>query len=487
MKYAAPIAESLLDRMLPRRLGTQVTGFSGYPVSVRHGQICGEIMKIIGKFVALSGLMMALGCGGEGDLESPDYEISFSDSNLEACVRASMSIPSAAITRADALGLPALECQDAGITSLDGLEHFKNLQYLSLWENQITDIQAIQGFASLAHLELGANAITDISALNGMRTLKRLGLYGNGFSKLAYIGAARELEWLNIDQNQVDDVSVLAGLPALRWVTLEGNPVSTPQIVSSMRSAGVEVFDGSEIPRSKMAVHDVNPLQPQQTPAEGALERRFTWQVERDDVVSFTCDVDGELFGVIHEYAGDIVLEGERFVYRRGDLEVTVGEGNAAGWQLCTGAYAGVCQLSFGVVTPSMSRRAPGASNDAKPVCTAALSVKQRLPVFANSIEVNPSSDKDLMEYVMASPNQFDAGTCLFMSSTGAMEILMNQHRDMSQVDYMGDTDLSERFLMNASDYVPREDLDYTITDVTETYNYFGGSLLSRDYPFTAG
>jgi hypothetical protein len=51
----------------------------------------------------------------------------------------------------------------------------------------------------------------------------------------------------------------------------------------------------------------------------------------------------------------------------------------------------------------------------------------------------------------------------------------------------MGDTDLSERFLMNASNHVPREALDYSITDVTETYNYFGGSLLSRDYPFTAG
>jgi hypothetical protein len=48
---------------------------------------------------------------------------------------------------------------------------------------------------------------------------------------------------------------------------------------------------------------------------------------------------------------------------------------------------------------------------------------------------------------------------------------------------YLGDTDLSERFLMNASEYVPTVQTAWFFTDLVYAYNVLGGSMLDRDYP----
>jgi len=95
--------------------------------------------------------------------------------------------------------------------------------------------------------------------------------------------------------------------------------------------------------------------------------------------------------------------------------------------------------------------------------------------------------DKDLDPFVLASPNQYDAGSCIFMSHTGAMEILMNQHTPLEDIAYNGDTDLSERYLMAALDHVSTANVPYFLTDLIYTYDALGGSLLSRDYNFCVG
>jgi hypothetical protein len=96
-------------------------------------------------------------------------------------------------------------------------------------------------------------------------------------------------------------------------------------------------------------------------------------------------------------------------------------------------------------------------------------------------------ADQDLVPYVLASPNQMDTGSCLFMANTGAMEILMNQHTPMDQVAYGGATDLSERYLMAAYNHVKTTVLPYFLTDLVFVFETLGGSLLNADHPFCAG
>jgi len=91
--------------------------------------------------------------------------------------------------------------------------------------------------------------------------------------------------------------------------------------------------------------------------------------------------------------------------------------------------------------------------------------------------------------HLLASPNQEGAGTCIFMANTGAMEVLINQHHT-EEITYNGDTDLSERYMLNATFYgVPNEETDgwYYFTDLQWVFNYYAGALLNNVFPYTAG
>ncbi|MBF0364079.1 MAG: hypothetical protein HQK50_00825 [Oligoflexia bacterium] len=100
-----------------------------------------------------------------------------------------------------------------------------------------------------------------------------------------------------------------------------------------------------------------------------------------------------------------------------------------------------------------------------------------------------PSSHTTLLDYVLPSPAQHtgntDAGSCLFMALTGAMEILMNKDYPREERVSEGQTDLSERWLMNRSAYSPY-DSSWLVNNIY-IYNNEGGALLNKDYRFTKG
>ena len=54
-----------------------------------------------------------------------------------------------------------------------------------------------------------------------------------------------------------------------------------------------------------------------------------------------------------------------------------------------------------------------------------------------------------LNDYVLVAPNQGQVNTCLFMASTGAMEILLNKKMGIRNPQVDGPTDLSERYLIS--------------------------------------
>jgi hypothetical protein len=123
------------------------------------------------------------------------------------------------------------------------------------------------------------------------------------------------------------------------------------------------------------------------------------------------------------------------------------------------------------------------------PVYSAALTIKRTAETDPTSTSPHAfdtafgAINTEMLPFVLASPNQYDAGSCLFMATTGVAEILMNQHTPLDDIQYLGDTDLSERFLMNASDSVPAFEMLWVHSDLIYTYNYLGGSMLDRDYP----
>ncbi|MCU0693032.1 MAG: hypothetical protein MUF54_16675 [Polyangiaceae bacterium] len=412
-------------------------------------------------------------------VEQPDAA-QFASANFEACVRAALERPDGDLFPDAFAGLTHLECQDSKITNIAGIEHATELVDLSLWENQITDLSPLAALTKLEDLQLGLNQIEDLTPLTKLTSLKRLGLSINKISALQPLAGLTELEWLNLDNNAIADGELvhLSRLTKLRWLTLEHNGIQDFSAVEPLGRGGCDLY-GNAVPAKAMPRLSLSGASAKVP--HGTLELSIS---SAGQVAMRYRTAAGKL-PVRRVFAGKLTAERGRVLYENRGLKVQVGTAGPHGQSLCTGDFANICKVRIGRKGQSLSAAVPGMG--IHPVIT----IKIELLDETSHTLVGPGwgvADHDVEQFALASPNQFDAGSCLFMANAGAMEILMNQHTPLDRIEYGGDTDLSERYLMNAAGYkTPASEIPYDLTDTLYAYNYFGGALLNRDYPFCAG
>lgn len=423
------------------------------------------------------------GTAGTAGQDAGPLFAEFADAKLEACVRDAIQLPDGPISAELMAGLDHLECQDMGITQLDGLELATSLLELSLWENAIADLAPLSGLTQLRDLQLGNNAITDVTPLIGMTGLRRLGLSVNEVSSLAPLAGLVSLEWLNLDRNAFGEGELvhLAGLTNLRWLTIEHNGIQSHTALQPIIDAGCDVYDHHK------AVAGTDSILPQLA-AMPSVRRpgveNLRVVIGSAGQVALSFDVGGRSLPV-RLIGGQLTRKGDSVFQTRAERIVRVGEVRNGKALLCTDGLASTCRVRVGVKWPEAGSKLPG-TGDA-PVVTMAVDLTDAPATELLDGEAWTAADQDILPYVLASPNQFDAGSCLFMANTGAMEVLMNQHVPVEDVAYEGDTDLSERFLMAAGYHAPASTVPYDLTDVLYYYEALGGALLNRDYNFCAG
>lgn len=437
----------------------------------------------------------------EDDDEQEEATFAIEDAALDQCVRDTIAKPDGEFELTDVAGIVHLDCPDRGIVGLAGMQYFTDLETLVLWENHIEDLSALSTLARLYDLQLGNNAVSDLAPLSGLVELTSLGLGQNEIDDISALSGLVYLHWLNLDGNALtdDDLGALCDLQELSWLTVEHNYLGSIAALDCLPGQTTVYWEYQDtMPasytgagpaaggfHSPEAVGAVEPL-------DGGMLR-----ADKDGAgaVVFTYLVGERALPVIPEFGGTVELRGDVLVLHRGAHETAIGAVGDDGAQLCRGTFAGACSAALGVKADGSAHPEFGAA--APPVVTLALTVHPAGgPQFVETddsfmlIDINGDDYGlkyyDLDPYTLASPNQFDAGSCLFMATTGTMEILLNQHVDLETIEYKGDTDLSERFLMNTYEYVPWTTFDWFFTDLPYTYNALGGSMLDRDYPFIA-
>ena len=107
---------------------------------------------------------------------SAPYKVSgIEDPALAACLTQSLlDIDARAAT-----DLVALNCSDAGIQSLAGLEQFTQIQSMKLSSNDIRNLLVLERLTALNQLWLDSNDIVDPIPVLRMTNLKQLNLAGN--------------------------------------------------------------------------------------------------------------------------------------------------------------------------------------------------------------------------------------------------------------------------------------------------------------------
>lgn len=95
-----------------------------------------------------------------------------------------------------------------------------------------------------------------------------------------------------------------------------------------------------------------------------------------------------------------------------------------------------------------------------------------------------PSKYTELIKYVQPAPQQGHTGTCLYVASTGAIELILNKKNKIKNPVPYGPNDLSESFLINAPFYYPSDGKSLWERIVLKFNNGFGIHI--DDWPFDA-
>ena len=129
---------------------------------------------------------------------------------LEKTIRGQIGKTKGEITPEDCLGvtelhiiIPSFEFR-LGLSDLEGLQYFEDLEVLKCNERSLTDISALGQLYKLRELNLDYNNISDLTPLSNLNNLEYLWLYRNNVRDLSPLASLTNLKHLVIGMNPVE-------------------------------------------------------------------------------------------------------------------------------------------------------------------------------------------------------------------------------------------------------------------------------------------
>lgn len=139
-------------------------------------------------------------------------KVVFTDPVLEQAIRARLGRPTGDIMSADVDTIWQVVIQNAGIRSLDGMEHFASLKVVNFTDNEVVDLTPIGGLPLLAGMYMARNQISDLTPLAGTKSLRQIHLDDNPLSDIEPLASIDSLQQLILWGTQVTDFSPLYNL-----------------------------------------------------------------------------------------------------------------------------------------------------------------------------------------------------------------------------------------------------------------------------------
>lgn len=163
---------------------------------------------------------------------TPIPTVQITDSNLQAALgqvlysNGVLSSPSDTITADKLATLTSLSVDNAGVTSLEGLEYCTSLTDLEVSWNNITDLTPISGLTGLNTLNLTANPVTDLTPISGLTNLTSLEIGYSSVTSLSPIAGLTNLQVLEAYNIPISDLSPVTGLTQLVELNADADQIA---------------------------------------------------------------------------------------------------------------------------------------------------------------------------------------------------------------------------------------------------------------------
>lgn len=184
----------------------------------------------------------------------PIDETNFPDQNFRAYVQAEKDKNQDNELSADEIGAAkSFHLQNMEITSLEGIEHFTQLNFLNCSSNQLTDLDLSKN-TNLEELDCGGNLLTELD-LSKNTKLTKLVCHTNDLTKLD-LSANKALTSVNVRDNAIAELNIsncgsltqlLAEENALTRLDVRGNPALAHLECASNQLTSLDVTKNAEL------------------------------------------------------------------------------------------------------------------------------------------------------------------------------------------------------------------------------------------------
>jgi internalin A len=197
---------------------------------------------------------------GEPDLSDPCV---FEDPLLAEAVRAEIRQetgvnPGVEVTEYEASVVHELYLNDAGVSSLEGIQCLTLLYQLRGDGNSIKDLGPLADHPSLNSIYLGSNQIQSLAGLSNLPQLRTLSLDDNPVTEFNELGPLPALEHLSLRGGSVATFEGLPELPALDTLDLTGNPIHSLSELHTLPALQTLYLGDSEL--EDLVFPEVQPL-----------------------------------------------------------------------------------------------------------------------------------------------------------------------------------------------------------------------------------
>lgn len=131
-------------------------------------------------------------------------------------------------------------CNNQGISSLEGIQYFKNISKLYAYDNGLTYLPNIQSLTLLENLQLQRNNLTTIPSLAQLKFLRILLLYENQLTSIPDLTGCDQLNQLVVYRNQISILPNLNAYKNLIKIDVGENKITSFPNIDSL--SNLEIF-----------------------------------------------------------------------------------------------------------------------------------------------------------------------------------------------------------------------------------------------------
>ncbi len=119
-----------------------------------------------------------------------------------------------------------LSCRAKSISSIEGIQYFKQLTIININSNSISSIPALKNFVNLQQLHCDTNILNSLPQLNSITTLLGLSCRKNNLTSLPPLSGLINLSYLSCSLNNLTSIPNLNGLSNLATLDCSENKLS---------------------------------------------------------------------------------------------------------------------------------------------------------------------------------------------------------------------------------------------------------------------